>query len=83
MRKFAQLTNQAYQRIKNEVHVHYIFLKCSDEIPDEDTVEINEKLKSVRTRLLESEKFEYVAQGVSDDPTELQWEAIYGTFMRF
>jgi len=67
--KFAQLTNQAYQRIKNEVHVHYIFLKCSNEIPDEDTVEINEKLKSVRTRLLESEKFEYVAQGVSDDPT--------------
>ncbi len=69
---FEKMSFEAYQRTKYEVRVSHILIKVSEFASPEDTLIAYNKAMNLKSRLLDSEKFENVAREASDDPTAVR-----------
>ena len=59
---------EAYERMKWDLHVSHILISMPENPMPEDTLKAYEKAMEVRERILQGEPFEKVARATSDDP---------------
>jgi parvulin-like peptidyl-prolyl isomerase len=59
----------AYERMKWEVNVAHILIKCSEDAPASDTLIAYNKALNAQKRILNNESFDQVAKEVSEDPS--------------
>mgnify|MGYP006284587393 CR=1 FL=1 len=59
---------EAYERMKWDLHVSHILIAMPENPLPEDTLKAYEKAMKVRERILQGEPFEKVARATSDDP---------------
>ncbi|ARK12132.2 peptidylprolyl isomerase [Fibrella sp. ES10-3-2-2] len=78
-----QLTNEAYQRMQQEVRASHILIPISEEALPADTLAAYQQILAVRGRLLSGEAFATVAKEVSKDPTVAQNGGDLGYFSAF
>lgn len=64
-----RLTQEAYQRLTEEVKAAHILISLKPDATPEDTLTAFKKIMTVRDRLTKGEDFEHVAKEVSEDPS--------------
>src|ERR1700733_7869094 len=64
-----QLVTEAYNRMKKEIHVEHIMVKCDQNAPPADTLEAYKKAMDIRKQLVAGKDFNDLAKQVSDDPS--------------
>ncbi len=64
-----QLMEEAYERMKWDIHISHILLGMDNQATPEDTLELYEKAIEIRDRIIEGEDFSEVARATSDDPS--------------
>jgi peptidyl-prolyl cis-trans isomerase SurA len=64
-----QLMEEAYERMKWDIHISHILLGMDNQATPEDTLEAYEKAIEIRDRIIEGEDFSEVARATSDDPS--------------
>lgn len=64
-----KLIDEAYERMKWDIHVSHILLGMDNQATPEDTLERYEKAIEIRNRIIEGEDFSEVARATSDDPS--------------
>ncbi|HEX9956351.1 MAG TPA: peptidylprolyl isomerase, partial [Fibrella sp.] len=78
-----QLTNEAYQRMQQEVRASHILIPVTEEALPADTMAAYQQALAIRGRLLGGEPFATVARQVSKDPTVAQNGGDLGYFSVF
>lgn len=78
-----QLTNEAYQRMQQEVRAAHILIPVTEEAAPADTLAAYQQALTVRGRLLGGEPFATVAKQASKDPTVAQNGGDLGYFSVF
>jgi peptidyl-prolyl cis-trans isomerase SurA len=64
-----QLVMEAYNRMKKEIHVEHIMVKCDANASPADTLAAYNKALDLRKQLLAGKDFNDLAKQVSDDPS--------------
>jgi len=64
-----RLTQEAYQRLTEEIKTFHILTTISPDATPEDTLKAYSKSESIRNRLIGGEDFEKLAKELSDDPS--------------
>lgn len=64
-----QLVTEAYNRMKKEIHVEHIMVKCDQNGSPADTLEAYNKAMDIRKQLVAGKDFNELAKQVSDDPS--------------
>lgn len=67
-----KLLQEAYTRLKEEVHVAHILLPLAPQAAPADTLRVYQEAAALRQRLLSGEDFAAVARSASKDPTVAQ-----------
>lgn len=78
-----QLSKQAYERMKKEIHASHIMIRLDSKASPDDTLYAYNKLLDIRKRILDGEDFEKVARATSDDPSAKQNGGDLGWFSVF
>ena len=65
----SELVQEAYERLKTDVHVSHILIKTGKDINTEEQQEFYHKAYKIRERIVAGESFSTVARGTSDDPS--------------
>ena len=78
-----QLTNEAYQRMQEEIRASHILIPVAEEATPADTLLAYQQVLAVRGRLLSGEPFAAVARQISRDPTVAQNGGDLGYFSAF
>jgi peptidyl-prolyl cis-trans isomerase SurA len=81
--KNEELVIQAYERLKNEIRASHILVKVSENASPTDTLKAFAKIKSLKKRIENGEKFEDVAKSGSEDPSASQNGGDLGYFTAF
>lgn len=76
-----QLINEAYERLKYDVHASHILISCAQDASPEDTLAAYRKAKKVLRRLTKTkDAFDRVALETSDDPSVKKNDGNLGYF---
>ena len=78
-----QLTNEAYQRMQQEVNAAHILIPVAEEALPADTLKAYQLTTGLRERLLKGEAFNTLADQFSADPTARQNGGSLGWFTAF
>ena len=78
-----QLTNEAYQRMQQEVRASHILIPVTEEAPPADTLAAYQQAMAALRRVQSGEAFDMVARQVSKDPTVAQNGGDLGYFSAF
>lgn len=79
-----ELVQEAYDRMKEEVHVSHILVKVGEDASPEDTLKAYNKIVSLKKRIEKGEDFgEVAAKGGSDDPSVKKNKGDLGYFTAF
>lgn len=83
--KNSALVNQAYERMKNEVHAAHILVKIAENASPEDTLAAYNRIMAIKKRIENGEDFNTVAKGKngSDDPSAARNGGDLGYFTAF
>ncbi len=83
--KNSALVNQAYERMKNEVHAAHILVKIAENASPEDTLAAYNRIMAIKKRIENGEDFNTVAKGKngSDDPSAVRNGGDLGYFTAF
>lgn len=81
--RVAELTEEAYNRLKQEVHAAHILVAVSGEAPPADTLSAYRAAVAMRGRLLEGSNFGEMAQRFSGDATAKDNQGNLGYFTAF
>lgn len=63
------LMNEAYERMKKEIHAKHILVLISPDASSEDTLKAYKKIMDIKKRLDKKEDFSTVAKELSEDPS--------------
>jgi len=77
------LVKEAYERLKQEVNVSHILIRCDANALPKDTVHAYKKAIRIRDRVMQGENFESVARSTSDDPSAKSNGGNMGYFSAF
>ncbi|MEZ0538824.1 peptidylprolyl isomerase [Fibrella arboris] len=78
-----QLTNEAYQRMQQEVRASHILIPVPEEAAPADTLAAYQQALAIRKRIQDGESFATVARQVSKDPTVARNGGDLGYFSAF
>jgi peptidyl-prolyl cis-trans isomerase SurA len=78
-----ELSREAYERMKKEIHARHIMIRLDPKASPDDTLYAYNKLMDIRERILEGEDFEKIARATSDDPSAKQNGGDLGWFSVF
>jgi peptidyl-prolyl cis-trans isomerase SurA len=78
-----ELSKEAYERMKKEIHASHIMIRLDPKASPDDTLYAYNKLLNIRKRILDGEDFEKVARATSDDPSAKQNGGDLGWFSVF
>jgi peptidyl-prolyl cis-trans isomerase SurA len=83
--KNSSLVQQAYERMKNEVHASHILVKVAENASPEDTLAAYNRILAIKKRIENGEDFATVAKGKngSDDPSAVRNGGDLGYFTAF
>jgi peptidyl-prolyl cis-trans isomerase SurA len=82
--KNKELVDEAYNRMKEEVHASHILIKVDENASPEDTLKAYNKIIAIKKRIEKGEDFGKVAsQGGSDDPSAVKNKGDLGYFTAF
>lgn len=83
--KNSALVQQAYERMKNEVHAAHILVKVAENASPEDTLAAYNRILAIKKRIENGEDFATVARGKngSDDPSAVRNGGDLGYFTAF
>lgn len=77
------LITEAYSRMKQEVRVSHILLLVDENALPKDTLEVYNRINSLRSKILNGEDFESVAKAYSEDPSAKSNGGDLGYFSAF
>ena len=77
------LITEAYSRMKQEVRVSHILLLVDENALLKDTLEVYNRINSLRSKILNGEDFESVAKAYSEDPSAKSNGGDLGYFSAF
>lgn len=66
------LVQEAYDRLKEEIHASHILISVPEQATGTDTLEYYQKADSIRALALEGKSFSMLAEKYSDDPSAAQ-----------
>lgn len=82
--KNKELVEEAYQRMKEEVHASHILVKVEENASPEDTLKAYKKIMALKKRIEDGEDFGKVAaNGGSEDPSAVKNKGDLGYFTAF
>ena len=75
-----KLIEEAYQRMKKDVHAGHLLIKLSEDALPKDTLAAWNKIIEIRNKIIKGENFEKLAKEFSDDPSAKQNAGDLGYF---
>jgi peptidyl-prolyl cis-trans isomerase SurA len=78
-----KLTQEAYERMKEEINASHILIRLSPDADPKDTLEAYNKIKAIKERIMKGESFEVLASQLSEDPSAKNNRGNLGYFTAF
>ena len=78
-----KLTQEAYERMKEEINASHILIRLNPDADPKDTVDAYNKIKALKERIAKGESFELIASQFSEDPSAKTNKGNLGYFTAF